>query len=98
MPRATVMAGPVVLSRTVPTARSIASAAAAGQSEDSPPLEPSARGPGVVPSAIAAHTRGRAPARPLVPYTVRRVTRTLLGLLCGAAVAAVGALILGEYE
>jgi hypothetical protein len=29
---------------------------------------------------------------------VRGVTRTLLGLLCGAAVAAVGALILGEYE
>jgi hypothetical protein len=26
------------------------------------------------------------------------VTRTLLGLLCGAVVAAIGALILGEYE
>lgn len=52
-----------------------------------------------MPVAMAPHTRAaRGRAGAVAPVGLPAVARTLLGLLCGALVAAGGALILGEYE
>src|SRR5690606_16174786 len=75
------MAGPVVLSRTVPTTRSIVSAAWAGQSVESttvPVVSGAGRRGGV--EAMAHHVRGRGPAR--VRRMVRQPGGTVAG--CGA--------------
>lgn len=60
------------------------------------------RGRFTVAATDPARAAERAPTRVLdrcrAPNTVPVVLRTVAGLLCGALVAAFGALILGEYE
>ena len=96
------MAGPVVLSRTVPTTRSIVSAAWAGQSPCRPRCRRRrARRDGGRAGSHGGQAEGATgePRRPGRRYGEPvTILRAVLGLVCAAAAAGLGALILGEYE